>query len=240
MSCPVQYHVFLPNYILEYVVNEPERMIDPDFFLSKATPAQIVEVILSFYPYFSFTQNAREDHELLLKIFVEMVAPRLNNIIIPESPTTNYVQVNLHNPTTTVQPTNRWVNSSADIDAKRIEFFNERCLLNLKNGRFRLAALDLERFVEKYKYLNHAEIEELSVETIQLLLREPKLSPTSVQELEEQLRGARTSLISYQRAFEAVAKDGAFIHALSNHHRYVIPHNLLYEHLESTLNSLYT
>ncbi|EGF97220.1 uncharacterized protein MELLADRAFT_87248 [Melampsora larici-populina 98AG31] len=245
MSCPVQYHVFLPNYILEYVVNEPERMIDPDFFLSKATPAQIVEVILSFYPYFSFTQNAREDHELLLKIFVEMVAPRLNNIIIPESPTTNYVQVNLHNPTTTVQPTNRWVNSSADIDAKRIEFFNERCLLNLKNGRFRLAALDLERFVEKYKYLNHAEIEELvhaqddpdeesheaaanlrsaheSVETIQLLLREPKLSPTSVQELEEQLRGARTSLISYQRAFEAVAKDGAFIHALSNHHRKIL------------------
>ncbi|EGG00651.1 uncharacterized protein MELLADRAFT_93116 [Melampsora larici-populina 98AG31] len=231
--------------MLEYVVNEPKPMIDPDLFLSKATPAQIVEVILSFYPYFSFTQNAREDHELLLKIFVEMIAPRLNNIIIPESPTTNYIQANLHNPTTDVHPTNRWVNSSADIDAKRIEYFNNHCLLNIKNGHFRHAALDLERFVEKYDYLNHAELEELvhaqdnahedfheaadnlrsaheSVEAIQLLLRESKLSPTSVQELEEKLRGARTSLVSYQRAFEAVAKDGAFVQALGNHHRKIL------------------
>ncbi|EGG00660.1 uncharacterized protein MELLADRAFT_73148 [Melampsora larici-populina 98AG31] len=245
MSCPIQYHIFLPSYILKYVVHEPRPMIDPDLFLSKATPSQILEVILSFYPYFRFTQNAREDHELLLKIFVEMIAPRLNNIVIPENRPTDYLQAELRHPTNEIQPTIRWVNSSADIDAKRIDYFNDQCLLNIKNGHFRLAALDLERFVNKYTYLNHAEIDQIvqaqddadegfheaacnlrsaheSIDRIQLLLCEPNLLSTSVQELEEQLICAKTSLISYKNAFEVVAQDCAFVHALVNHHKKIL------------------
>ncbi|EGG04273.1 uncharacterized protein MELLADRAFT_89501 [Melampsora larici-populina 98AG31] len=243
MSTPLQFHIFLPSYILGYIVdNQTKPRIDSDLFLSKATTSQIVEVILSFYPYFRFTQNAQEDHELLLKIFIEMVAPRLNNITIPLGRKTDYVQAELGYPIHDAQPSIRWINSSADIDAKRIESFNNHCLVNLKNGQYRLAAENLREFVKKYKYLNHNEIDEIigaqddinetfhevggnlrdaqtSIEIIQLRLLELDLSPTSVQGLEGQLRLAKISFKSLQKTFEVVTQDFGLIQALCDYHK---------------------
>ncbi|EGG02886.1 uncharacterized protein MELLADRAFT_90482 [Melampsora larici-populina 98AG31] len=245
MSTPVQFHIFLPSYILQYVVNEPRPRIDSDLFLSKATTSQIVEVILSFYPYFRFTQNAQEDHELLLKIFVEMIAPRLYYILIHVGPNTDYIQAQLSHPISIIQPSIRWVNSSADIDAGRIDHFNEFCLPNLKNGQYRLAAEAIKEFARKFEYLNHNEIGEIlsthddalenyhelggnlqvaykSIEKINLQLLEPNLSLTSFQDLENKFKLANTSLKSHQDAMEVATKDAALLHALASYHKEVL------------------
>ncbi|EGG03943.1 uncharacterized protein MELLADRAFT_89762 [Melampsora larici-populina 98AG31] len=241
-TTPTQNHIFLPNYILEYVVEDQDNpRLDPNLFLSKASTSQIVEVIMSFYPHLRFTENARQDHELILKVFVEMVAPRLSNIIIPFNRNTDYLQAMLRTPIHQLQPLARSVNSSADIDTRRIERFEVFCLPNLKTGRYRLAADDLKNFVKDYKHLQQVEIDEIvflqddaqdlihdvtsnlqrthdSIEIIQLQLRNPNLSPTERQDLEERSKSANPLLISHQRAFDDAIKDAALLHALARYH----------------------
>ncbi|KAH9809644.1 hypothetical protein DFH28DRAFT_1133005 [Melampsora americana] len=246
MSTPTQFHMFLPNYILEYVVcDETSSKIDPDLFLSKATTSQIVEVIVSFYPHLRFTEDAQQDHELILKIFVEMIAPRLSNVIIPLNHTTDYLQAALHNPLHDAQPLIRWVTCSADIDTKRIQHFEMFCLANLKNRLYRLAAEDIEQFVKTYKYLNEAEVNEIlniqddadealnnatsylrgsheSIESIQLLLRNPNLSPADRQHLDERLRCTNALLVSHQKMFDGAILDVAFVQALGKYHKEIL------------------
>ncbi|KAH9820204.1 hypothetical protein DFH28DRAFT_1077570 [Melampsora americana] len=152
--------VFLPEYVLESVVNEHTPRIDPETFLSKATPTKFVEVILAFFPHFKFTKNAQEDHELLRMIFVEMVAPRLRNLRLPSQTHTKYIEAPLIKEDFGPRQDPRCVDSAADLDLdlKRKSLFDIYCLPYLKNGQYRYAAEGFERFIKTYKFLNQHEL----------------------------------------------------------------------------------
>lgn len=95
MSLPVEHCIFLPRYLLEYTtVDNLSSGIDSEAFLSKATPTQLVEKIFAFHPHFEFTENAKENHELLCLVFLKMVASRLSNVVNIKSDT-NYLQAPL-------------------------------------------------------------------------------------------------------------------------------------------------
>ncbi|EGG00407.1 uncharacterized protein MELLADRAFT_93241 [Melampsora larici-populina 98AG31] len=236
------YYVYLPNYMLEYVVGETNPRIDVDLFLSKATPNQIVEVISAFHPRLRLTRNAEEDHELLLKLFIEKVAPRLSRLISSLNGNKNYIQglfaCPVYKPD---QLTSRWINSSADYDPKRIDMFDTGTLMHLRSGKYRLAAESLQHFIESYTFLNQAEIDEIigaqtdaedtlhdtsiflersveSIKSIHLQLRLPTLSRTERGDLEEELKCAKASLRSRQGMFNAAIEDVGFLRALAKHH----------------------
>lgn len=238
----IQSYVFLPNYILDYVVGDDNPRIDPDLFITKANPSQIVEVILSFYPHLQFTENARHNHELLLKIFIEMVAPRLSNLVSSFNNEKSYVQALFKAPIYIPSQSTRWVNSSADIDTKQIGDFEAYGLLNFKSGNYRFAAEQLNlNFLQKYKFLKKEEIDEIMhvqteanealhetlhlvrdshklIESIQRRLRQPKLSRTEREDFEDQLQSANISLKSRQEMMNTTAKDVGFINAFIKHH----------------------
>lgn len=240
------YYVYLPNYMLEYVVGETNPRIDADLFLSKATPAQIVEVISSFHPRLRLTRNAQEDHELLLKLFIEKVAPRLSRLISSLNGDKNYIQGVFECPIYTPDQLNsRWINSSADYDPKRIDMFDTGTLMHLRSGKYCLAAESLQHFLESYTYLNQAEVDEIigaqtdaedalhatsiflersaeSIKSIHLQLRLPTLSRTERGDLEDELKCAKASLRSHQGIFNTAIEDVGFLRALAKHHEGIL------------------
>ncbi|EGG02569.1 uncharacterized protein MELLADRAFT_91299 [Melampsora larici-populina 98AG31] len=242
----VQSYVFLPKYILDYVVGDDKPRIDPDLFITKANPSQIVEVIVAFYPHLQLTENACHDHELLLKIFIEMVAPCLSNLVSSFDREKNYVQALFEAPIYTPSQSTRWVNSAADIDTKRIGDFEAYVLQNFKNGNYRLAAKQSNlQFLRKYKFLKKEEIEEIMhveteanealheilhlvqdshelIESIQLRLHQPKLSQIECEDFEEHLRSANTSLKSRQVMFNTAVQNVGFINAFIKHHKDIL------------------
>ncbi|KAH9811081.1 hypothetical protein DFH28DRAFT_881771 [Melampsora americana] len=241
MSTSFQSTVFLPDYILECVVDQSTPKIDTELFLSKASANNLIEMIVAFYPHLNFTSTAKEDRELLRKIFIEMVAPRLSNVIIPLQHTTKYIEASLMTPTWGPQGSSRTINSSADINHTRTEVFNLDALTYLKIGQYRLAAKNLNKFTETYKFLNVGEVNELwgaendaedalheigcnlkechrKIESTQLLLRS-ELSASERKELEEKLKCAILDLNSHRRTFTNAIQNTAFISALASHHQ---------------------
>lgn len=242
----IQTYVFLPDYILEYVVGDNEPRIDPDHFITKATPSQIVEVILCFYPNLQFTENARHDHELLLKMFIEMVAPRLPNLVSPFNHEKNYLQALFKAPIYTCSPSTKWIDTCADIDTKRNWDFEAYVLQNFKIGKYRLGAEGLDsHFLRNYKFLNKSEIDEIMhveteatealqetfhllqdsyevIESIHFRLRQPKLSRAEREDIEENLQRANASLRSRQDMFNATIQDVGFIATFLKHHRDIL------------------
>ncbi|EGG05596.1 uncharacterized protein MELLADRAFT_87862 [Melampsora larici-populina 98AG31] len=239
-------YVFLPEYILEYVVGENNPRIDPDLFITKATPSQIVEVILAFHPHLQFTENACNNHELLLKVFIEMIAPCLSRLVTSFNHNQNYVQALCRAPIYIPAESTRVINSSVDLDTKRIGDFNLWGLTNFKNGKYRLASKQLNAyFLNTYKYLNKEELDELkssetnaikalhetlhhlqdshvSIKSIQLRLCQPKLSRTKREDLEEQLKCAKASSRSRQDMFNMGVQDIGFVTAFLKHHRDIL------------------
>ncbi|KAH9808453.1 hypothetical protein DFH28DRAFT_909529 [Melampsora americana] len=247
MSCN-EFHtsIFLPDFILEYVVGEDNPRIDPDLFITKATPSQIMEVISAFYPHLQFTENARNDHELLLKVFIELIAPCLAQIVPSLNRQKNYVRALCGNPIYIPAEFTRWVNSSADLDTKRIGDFNTYGLMNFKNGKYQLASKQLNMyFLTNYKFLQKEEIDTLatieteatealhetlhhlqdshaSIESIQFRLRQPNLSRTEREDLEEELKCTNASLRSRQEMFNTGLRDVGFLTAFLKHHRDIL------------------
>ncbi|EGG04626.1 uncharacterized protein MELLADRAFT_88691 [Melampsora larici-populina 98AG31] len=239
MYIQVETHIYLPTYILEYVV---DGRVDPDMFLSKATPARFLEVILAFYPHFDFTQDAREDDELLRKIFIEMVALRLSNVVMPLDVHTGYFQAPFNTPVLSEpQQSSKRVNSSADIDVSRTDMFNSNCLAYLRVGQYRHAAENITCFTNTYTFLNQDEILEISnacgdaednlhdtlshlkgayhvIDRIQLLSRQPDITPTEASNLDHRLKVAITGLRLNQQMFDSAVRDVGFLLALVEHH----------------------
>jgi uncharacterized protein (DUF305 family) len=56
------------------------------------------------------------------------------------------------------------------------------------------------------------------IESLQLRLRQPKLSKTEREDLEENLNSANTSLKSQQAMFNTTVQDVGFINAFIKHH----------------------
>ncbi|EGG08156.1 uncharacterized protein MELLADRAFT_84928 [Melampsora larici-populina 98AG31] len=245
MTTPIQSRIFLPDYLLQYVVEGITPRIDPDLFLSEAATTEILETILAFYPHFRFTAHVQEDRDLLQRMFISMVAPRLSNIIIPTQRDTNYIQAPLRTLICEPPESTKTVDSSADIDINRMEMFNNFALAYLKNGQYRLAAENLNRFIDSYKFLNQEEINEIvdaqtvaeealhdsscylqdchrSIEGIQLLLRQRNLSPTEREALEERQKTTITALRSNQRLFSSCIQDFGFIAALAEYHKNIL------------------
>ena len=241
MSTSAQPTVFLPDYILECVVDKSTPKIDTKLFLSRASSNNLLEMIVAFYPHFKVTPTAKADHELLRSIFIEMVAPRLSNVILPLQDTTNYIEASLSNLRMGPQDYSRTITSSADIDQRRIEMFNRYGLTYLKIGQYRLAAENLNKFNETYKFLNIDEVNELwgaendaeealhdigcnlkechrKIKSAQLLLRS-HLSPSERKDLEEKLQCAIQDLKSHQRTFTNAIQNTGFISALASHHQ---------------------
>ncbi|EGG11563.1 uncharacterized protein MELLADRAFT_91129 [Melampsora larici-populina 98AG31] len=234
--------IFLPKYILESVIDGDTPRIDPETFLSNATPTKLLEVILAFYPHYKFTKNSQKDHELLRLIFVEMVAPRLRNVAIPSQNNTKYIEAPLHSIAFVDQEPDRNVNLAADLELKRTSLFNNHCLPYLKNGKYRRAVGGLETFCKTYKTLNvhelnsigcaldeasedlqdcHSDLTEFhtNIESIHLKLHQPGLQSEEEKNLHDRLKIAITTLRSHQIAFNQGAQNVGLITALKNHYR---------------------
>ena len=260
MSTSIQSTVFLPDYILECVVDKSTPRIDTELFLTKASANNLLEMIVAFYPHLNFTSTAKEDCELLRNIFNEMVAPRLSNVIIPSQHTTKYIEASLMTPTWGPQGSSKTINSSADINYTRTEVFNRDALTYLKIGQYRLAAENLNKFTNTYTYLNIDEVNELwgaendaeealhniscnlkechqKIESTQLLLRS-KLSPSEREELEEKLKCAILDLNSHRRTFTNAIQNIGFISELASHHQYVLWSKFLCNYSESHVISI--
>ncbi|EGG11035.1 uncharacterized protein MELLADRAFT_92471 [Melampsora larici-populina 98AG31] len=245
MSNPIQFCVFLPSYLLRYVVDGIRPSIDPELFLRTAATTEILETILAFYPHFRFTPNAQQDRDLLQKMFIGMVAPRLSNIIIPTQRVPNYTQASSPTPISESPEFTTTVDSVDDIDVNRMAMFNNFCLTYLKNGQYRLAAEYLNRFLDTYEFLNQEEINVImeaqagaeeafhdsscylqdchqSIEGIQLQLRQNNLSPTERQVLEERQKTMIISLRSNQRLFSNSIQDVGFVAALAEYHKNIL------------------
>ncbi|KAH9807515.1 hypothetical protein DFH28DRAFT_1139055 [Melampsora americana] len=233
--------IFLPDYVLESVVDERTPRIDPESFLSKATPTKLIEVILAFYPHFKFTKSAQEDHELLRMIFVEMVALRLSNIAIPPQGVTKYIDAPYEYPAFESQEPPRSVDSAADINIPRINLFNIYCLPYLKNAQYRRATEGLETFCKKYKSLNEHELNSVgcakeeaqedlhdcssylsqcheNIEKIHLRLRHPD-SRSDQKALNDRLKTAITTLRARQIMFNNSVQNVGLISALHDHYK---------------------
>ncbi|EGG07072.1 uncharacterized protein MELLADRAFT_85982 [Melampsora larici-populina 98AG31] len=171
-----------------------------------------------------------------------MVAPRLSNLVSSFNCEKSYVQALFEAPIYIPSQSTRWVNSSADIDTKRIGDFEAYVLQNFKNGNYRLAAEELNsHFLQNYKFLKKEEIDEIShveneavevlqetlhlvrdshelIESIQFRLRQPQLSRTEREDFEEQLKSANTSLKARQEIFNTMVQNVGFITAFIKHH----------------------
>ncbi|EGG07284.1 uncharacterized protein MELLADRAFT_85653 [Melampsora larici-populina 98AG31] len=245
MSSQIQFCVFLPSYLLQYVVDGIRPSIDAELFLRTAATTKILETILAFYPHFRFAPNAQQDRDLLQKMFVGMVAPRLSNIIIPTQRVPNYTQAPSSTPMCEVPRSTTTVDSVDDIDVNRMALFNNFCLTYLKNGQYRLAAEHLNRFLDTYEFLTQEEINVImeaqagaeealhdsscylqdchqSIKGIQLRLRESDLPPTKRQVLEERQKTLIISLRSNQRLFSNSIQDVGFVAALADYHKNIL------------------
>ncbi|KAH9817078.1 hypothetical protein DFH28DRAFT_1081353 [Melampsora americana] len=233
--------VFLPNYVLDSVVDKHGPIIDPEVFLSTATPTKLLEMILAFYPHFNFSKTAQEDHELLRQIFVEMVTPRLRNVAVPSQNDTKYIEVPFDSPHFGNQEPTRNVNSAADLELARTELFNIYCLPYLTNGQYRRAAGGLETFCKTYNPLNVHELNSIGcaedeaqenlqdchsyltqchtdIESIHLQLRQPGLPSHQEKTLHVRLKMAITTLRSHQIAFNNGAQNVGMISALNKYY----------------------
>lgn len=250
MSLP-EHCVFLPSYLLEYTsVDDPLSRINSEVFLSTATPTQLLETIIAFYPHFKFTKKAKEDHKLLRLIFLETVASRLSHVIIGFKSNTNYFQAPLRIPNFDPERLSITIDSKADIlklDAKRTETFNNLCVSYLTIGQYCLAGEYLNGFIDTYESLTEDELKEIrgahinaqdalqdcqshlqdsyeSIEKIQFRLRHPAIPPTERKDLDDQLKHSITSLKANQKMFNGNIEDVAFLTALIDHHRTIL-HN---------------
>ncbi|KAH9806730.1 hypothetical protein DFH28DRAFT_919834 [Melampsora americana] len=242
MSTPNQTCVFLPTYILEYVVNEVSPRIDSDLFLRKATPEQLLEVIVAFYPHFKFTKKAKEDYELLQMTFTKMVAFRLSTSVAPIKSDTTYFQIQLNNRPGKPEESIKVVDSKDDINSERVEVFNSFCFSYIKNHQFRIAARNLARFTDTYQFLNQEEIEQIArarpdtecfikkslvdltqtyelVETIQLEILDCSFQTIQHKELDDQLNMLMKELTLKQEEFSRLVEDGALIAAIIQYHQ---------------------
>lgn len=240
--------VFLPSYVLDSVDDQSSKL-DPDIFLSRATSTQLLETILAFYPHFTFTKKAQDDHELLRNIFLEMVAPHFNNLSIPSQSKTKYVQAPLLRfPSCLVQEHPKTVDSSSDINLERTTMFNIYGLSNLKCGHYRHAAEGLKTFMKTYLFLNEDEVSAIamakvcaddnlndsvsylahtheSIESIQLHLSHSEISSTKRNDLENQLKSAITVLRCRQKTFDRAVQDVGFLSALTEYHEGILKQN---------------
>lgn len=158
----IQSHVFLPEYLLESVVSGDPFNIDPNLFLSKATTSQLLEVIHAFHPHFIFDEAARENHEVLKRVFLAMVAPRLRAIpILNLQPAPHYFKFKLKHIIWGLQDSRTTVKTDTVLDPDRIDYFNTHILRYLRNAQYGVAAEKLVEFVHTYQYLNEDEIYEL-------------------------------------------------------------------------------
>lgn len=235
--------IYLPTNILDFIINEDIPRIDPQLILSKATNSQILEIILAFYPHFEFDEAAKEDQELLRKIFIEMVERRLSRVQLPLGLNpAHYFRTTLDYPMFGPQDSTTTVSRGANIIASRISMFNSLCLTYLRNGQYRIAGENLVHFVKIYKHLNKDEISDIentedeatetlqdrvlslqeahqTIEGIILLLSESETSQGDRQDLQLRLEAATTIVQSRQKMFESAVKDTAFIVELGNYHR---------------------
>ncbi|KAH9808163.1 hypothetical protein DFH28DRAFT_1088080 [Melampsora americana] len=229
--------VFLPKYVLESVVDKHTPRIDPNTFLSKATPKKILEVIIVFYPHFKFTKSAQADHELLRMISLEMVAHRLQNIAIPSQTNIKYIEAPFLIQEFRPEEDPRRVKSAADLplNRKRKSIFNICCLPYLKNGQYRHAAEGLNKFCETYKVLNQHKLNSLigvqdkAQDHLHDILTYLTKSHKEIKSLHLQLRHGifgKLSLTSNKKAFYDRLKCAitvlrsylALISALGDHH----------------------
>ncbi|EGG08662.1 uncharacterized protein MELLADRAFT_84673 [Melampsora larici-populina 98AG31] len=250
--------VFLPEYILESVIdghsNTPR--IDPESFLSKATPKKLLEVILAFFPHFKFTQNAQEDHELLRMIFVEMVAPRLRNLQLPSPTNIKYIKAPLIRETFGPRQDPRCVDSAADLDLdhERKRLFDIYCLPHLKNSQYRQAVEGLDKFIKTYKFLTQHELDSVhfaqeeaqeslddhlsylteihkKVERLHLQLRDGTFGVPSYSNQDkvfyDRLQIDLTTLRNRQILFTTSLQDLGLISALAEHHKDLLAQNQL-------------
>lgn len=241
--------VFLPSYVLQFI-DEKYPKFNPDAFLSSATPERLLEIILAFYPHFTFTQKAKDDRELLRKMFIEMVAPRFSNIVIPaQSDTRLYFQAPLLRfPSCLAQEPPKTIDSSSDVDPERTTMFNIYGLSNLNAGLYRHASQSLSTFIERYKFLNEDEVSAIgraqdlsednlndsvsnlkegyqSIERLQLHLAQSNISSDKRSELENQLKSAIAVLRCRQKLFDETVQNVAFLSALYDYHEEIWTQN---------------
>lgn len=249
MSDSVQTYLFLPSYLLDYVVNDVSPRFDFDCFLSKASNPQILETILAVFPHFTFEEAAKEDRELLQKTFLQMVAKRLSIVLVPSSSShpPSYFRANLEYPIFGPHDCQTTVAPGLEIDASRKSEFS-LTFAYLKNGKYRLAGQHLLEFVKDYKHLNQDEIHEIacaeddasealdecagylkkayqSVEGQILLLSEPNISPSDRKDIQSRLESANTVLQSCEETFRGAIRDAAYLSALQSYHCDRLPAN---------------
>lgn len=242
-TAPIQSHIFLPTYLLESVVDENPSKIDPDIFLSKATTSQLLEVIHAFYPHFTFVDTAREDHELLKRVFCSMVASRLSRIhILTLQPEPHYFNVQLPHMIWGPQDSRTTVTTDTVLNPDRIKDFNSFVLAYLRSGQYRVAAEKLVDFVQTHQYLNHDEISEIqdtreeieetvqdlvsslgkaheSLERINFLLTNSNTSLQDRKNLDMQLQSAIVLIKSRQSMLDRAIQDAGFVAALVDRYK---------------------
>ncbi|EGG04945.1 uncharacterized protein MELLADRAFT_88393 [Melampsora larici-populina 98AG31] len=246
MSSTFRTNVFLPTSILKFVVKDDDdsQKIDCKRFLSQAYTSQVLEIICLLYPYVKFSDEARDDHVLLKKIFLEIVAPQLSTLIIPTAlkPDQDYFQASINIPAFGTYEFEMLITPGIEINAHRISEFNYLILCYLRNGQHRIAAHNLTGFVKTYKYLNKIELSTLDsayqdtleglheavgfvqsshhdIEGIGFLLSESELSPSHRQGLQLCLERGKEKLKSCQEIFERIVADVGFVQALVDYYQ---------------------
>ncbi|EGG11770.1 uncharacterized protein MELLADRAFT_90807 [Melampsora larici-populina 98AG31] len=215
--------VYLPTYILDYVVDEPTPKIDADRFLSTATPTELRQMIVAFYPHFEFTVEAQNATDLLRMIFREMVSTRLSNLVVPSPNDTKYFQVPsfLRGPVSSKQRAPVVVDSLDDIYKDCMAASNTSALAPLKKGLYHLPAATFQSFLDTYKVPDEMEGICSAQTDAEEALHDDTPDPTNFQETIEgiQLQSRHSSVsLTEQKDLTEAAQDVGSISACTDLH----------------------
>ncbi|EGF99628.1 uncharacterized protein MELLADRAFT_94192 [Melampsora larici-populina 98AG31] len=239
---PEQTSVFIPIHLLEYlVVDTSTNKIETAFILEKATSDELHEFIQAFKPNLKIMAPERDNPKFLKKVFIEMVAPVLNNLLPSELTTKHYIQAPLRHPISGVQESPIRLTYQDEINSERATEFNIRVLQYLRSGQYYVAEEHLLTFIKQYNFLNENEISEIQFakDKTRALIQEQvtnlrtayqKMESTKMQLRQEVCSQFHTVLRNRKAASEAtvehhldilnqVVKGIGFLDALEEYHK---------------------
>lgn len=241
-SPPEQTSVFIPVHLLKYlVVDTSTNQIETSFILERATSDELYEFIQAFKPHFTIMTPERDNPKFLKKVFIEMVAPILNNLLPSERPTMHYIQAPFRHPLSGVKESPMRITYEDEINHERTTEYNNRVLRYLRSGQYYVAEGHLVTFIKQYNCLNQNEISEIQFakDKAQALAEEQlanlrtahqTMESTKMELRQEVTSQSHTALRNQKAALEAtvehhldilnhVVKDLGFLDAMEEYHK---------------------